>query len=130
MTVTTELTDGVTAVAPDAVETAVRELLENAVQHCDGEEATLQVRAERETIPYPPEDETREVVTVHIEDTNPQLSDIERAPLLGETETSVQHGEGLGLWLVNWLVTMSGGLVNYAERKPQGNRISVTLLRE
>jgi PAS domain S-box-containing protein len=130
VTVDTDLVEDATVVAPDAIETAVRELIENAVQHRADEDATPRVRAEFATISYPPEDENREVVTVHVEDSNPRLSDIERAPLLGESETSVKHGESLGLWLINWLVTMSGGLVDYAERDPEGNRVSVTLLRE
>jgi signal transduction histidine kinase len=50
--------------------------------------------------------------------------------LLGETErTPTYHGSGLGLWLVNLLVTRSGGRVDHEPREPQGNVVRVTLPR-
>ncbi|MFC6974334.1 PAS domain S-box protein [Halomicroarcula sp. GCM10025709] len=86
-------------VATPIVETAVAELLENALTHVSDPTVQIHVSVGEET--------TRAVVA----DDGPGLPDHERAALLGESETPLEHGTGLGLWLVNWIVAASGGRV-------------------
>lgn len=116
-------------VAPPAIAVAFRELFDNAVKHSNDSPATLSVTAETETIGFPPKGEKEDVVTVHIDDSNGLISDLNVTRLLGNDESPVHHGSGLGLWLVNWLVTMSGGVLSHRPRDVGGNRISITLLR-
>ena len=44
-------------------------------------------------------------------------------------ETSLEHASGLGLWLVHWIVTESGGSVSFEEREPRGSVVELTLPR-
>ena len=46
--------------------------------------------------------------------------------LVGE-EPNLDAANGLGLWLVNWIVTDSGGTVQYEANDPRGNVVVVTL---
>ncbi|WP_408957960.1 PAS domain-containing sensor histidine kinase [Natrinema sp. 74] len=116
---TIELTAPDSAVARvlSEVELAVIELLENAVQHDpDGVPAlSVSVRAREETI------------TVTVEDGCPPIPEVEFRVLTGDWEmTDVYHTSGLGLWLVYWIVDLSGGHVSF-DRTETGNAITVSL---
>ncbi|MFC7076939.1 PAS domain S-box protein [Haloarcula halophila] len=93
-------------VATPIVERAVAELLENALTHVSDPTVEVRVVVDGET--------TRVVIA----DDGPGLPDHERAALVGEGETPLEHGTGLGLWLVNWIVTASGGRVTVREDRP------------
>ncbi|MCU4752785.1 PAS domain S-box protein [Halobacteria archaeon AArc-curdl1] len=117
-------------IAPETIAVAFGELFENAVKHSSDAPATLAVTAETETIGFPPNGEKEDVVTIHVDDSNAVLSDLDVTRLLGQDESPIHHGSGLGLWLVNWLVTMSGGVLSHRPRDGGGNRISITMLRD
>jgi PAS domain S-box-containing protein len=118
----------VSVLAPDSISIAIRELLENAAKHAPEGSSPVRVTTETETQVRPPEGTDRDVVTIHVEDRNPPISDMELTRLLGKQESAVQHGTGLGLWLVHWMVTMSGGVIAHEHVDPTGNRVSITLL--
>ena len=99
-------------VATPIVERAVAELLENALTHVSDPTVDLSVVVGDET------------TTVVVADDGPGLPDHERAALTGETETPLEHGTGLGLWLVNWIVTASGGRV--AVREGEGTTVELS----
>ncbi|WP_276255727.1 PAS domain S-box protein [Halomontanus rarus] len=115
--------------APESVSVALQELTGNAVKHATEAQPTVTVTTDTMTVDFPQQDETRDAVVIHIDDTNSMISDLDRTRLLGNEESAVHHGSGLGLWIVHWIVTMSGGLITHTPREPRGNRISVTLLR-
>ncbi|MFP8888743.1 PAS domain S-box protein [Natrialbaceae archaeon A-CW2] len=115
--------------APETIAVAFKELFDNAVKHSSETPVPLSVSAETETIAFPPKGEKEAVVTIHIDDSNDRISDLNVTRLLGKDESPIHHGSGLGLWLVNWLVTMSGGVISHRPRDAGGNRISITLLR-
>ena len=48
-------------------------------------------------------------IAVHVSDSGPGLSETERQVIEAGRETALEHGDGLGLWLVNWIVTDFGG---------------------
>ncbi|MFB6106817.1 MAG: PAS domain S-box protein [Halobacteriaceae archaeon] len=102
------------------VETAVAELLENAVVH--DESASPRVTA---TV-----DVASETVSLAVADTGPGIPEQERAVLTGERDIRpLYHGSGLGLWLVHWIVSLSGGSLTFAENDPEGSVVTVTLAR-
>ena len=45
------------------------------------------------------------------------------------TESPLHHGSGLGLWLVHWLVSASGGDLDFADNRPRGSVVTLTLER-
>jgi PAS domain S-box-containing protein len=128
VTFKTSIDPDVSVLAPDSVSIAIQELLENAATHAPGGPSAVLVTTETGTRVRPPEETEKAVVTIHVEDRNPPISDIELTRLLGRQESQIQHGTGLGLWLVHWIVTMSGGVISHEDIDPTGNRISITLL--
>lgn len=123
-------TDGVSdlsVLTPDVIHIAFRELFENASKHVGEDPVEISVSTETDTMRYRPHDGTKSVVRIHVADRNPRLSGLDRDRLLGAEETPVHHGSGLGLWLVHWLVKMSGGVISYRENEPNGNVVTITL---
>ncbi|WP_256298304.1 histidine kinase N-terminal 7TM domain-containing protein [Haloarchaeobius salinus] len=93
VTVETDLGDLPPVRAGDAFEVAFAELVENSIEHCDGEPGiTVTATAE-------PED-----VRVRISDDGPGIPVDELDPLRNREETALEHGSGVGLWLVIWVV--------------------------
>lgn len=78
---------------------AIRELGENAAVHTD---STVAVRVEKTADGD---------AAVTISDDGPGLSETERRVLEEGAESPLEHGTGLGHWLVNWIVTGLGGEV-------------------
>jgi signal transduction histidine kinase len=65
---------------------------------------------------------------VVIEDDNPEIGDGDRRVLTGNVETTaLDHGSGVGLWLVRWFVERSYGRIEYESPGEKGNRIRVKL---
>ena len=89
-----------TAMARSAprLEIALEELLDNAAKHAgDRPSIEVSVRTKAET------------VTIGVTDDGPGLPEQERAVLAGGRETPLEHGSGLGLWLVYWIVASLEG---------------------
>jgi len=84
--------------AVPVVDLAVRNLVENALQHA-GEAPTVTVTATVEG----------RSVTLSVVDDGPGIPDAELAALERGAETPLEHGSGVGLWLVEWVVAKSGG---------------------
>ena len=80
------------------VERAVDELVSNALEH--GPEGTTVIIAARPDA---------DCVEVTVADDGPGIPPLEAAVVEAGRETSLEHGRGLGLWLVNWIVTRYGG---------------------
>ncbi|REA03862.1 hypothetical protein DEQ92_12225 [Haloferax sp. Atlit-6N] len=90
--------DRAMAFADPQLEDAVSELLTNAAKHA-GEDPTIAVEINRGP------DRT----TVEISDDGPGLPSGERRVLTGATETALDHGSGIGLVLVYWILTNLDG---------------------
>jgi len=78
---------------------AILELVENAVVHDPASDTTVEVSAR---------DDGDEVVLT-ITDDGPGINDTEKAVIETGRESPLEHGSGLGLWFVNWVVTRYGG---------------------
>ncbi|ELY60543.1 multi-sensor signal transduction histidine kinase [Natronococcus amylolyticus DSM 10524] len=103
------------------LETAIDQLLENAVEHHDGDpsiEVTVRDR--------PAED----LVALSVADDGPGIPTEERELLREEREiTQLRHMNGLGLWLVNWAVSQSGGRLSIADNEPRGTVVTLEFPR-
>lgn len=98
---------------------ALEALLDNAVRHNDGE-PWVAVRASVE----------REAVELRVADDGPGLPDRERAVLEGECDESpLDHGSGLGLWIVHFAVRAAGGRIEVRDRDPRGTVVALRLRR-
>ncbi|SEO55600.1 PAS domain S-box-containing protein [Halorientalis persicus] len=88
------------------LESVLQNVLENAVVHNDSQQPHVWVRIEADD----------GQVEISVADDGPGIPRQEREVLVKGTETPLEHGSGLGLWLVNWGVTMLGGEIEFRDR--------------
>lgn len=106
--------DHATAVVHPAVEAAIREALDNAVRHNDDTvEVTVTVAEEG---PW---------TAVRVVDDGSDIPEGELAALDELREFPLKHVTGLGLWVIYWVVELSGGRLEIENREPRG--VSVEL---
>jgi signal transduction histidine kinase len=118
-TVNQNVADVAWADASPFVDSAIENLLANAIEHNDADSPTVWVDVEV--------DDEEGVLAIRIADDGPGIPEAEVAVLQRGRETSLEHASGLGLWLVHWIVTESGGSVSFEEREPRGSVVELTL---
>ena len=101
---------------------ALSELVSNAVVHND--RSTPEVKLTTETVTRDGE----QAVEVVITDNGPGIPEHERQAIETGEETPLQHGTGLGLWLVYWAMSLLGGDIRIDDADP-GTRIALRLPR-
>lgn len=116
---TIEAEDDPWVAAGALLETAVENVLDNAVRHNDG---TASVTA---TIDAADSDS----VTVSIADDGPGIHPYEIEAIREHRETPLQHGSGLGLWLASWIVEQYDGEISFADNEPTGTIVTFQLPR-
>jgi signal transduction histidine kinase len=99
---------------------AVHELVENALEHAGSVDPTVEVTL---TTPEP------ETVRVRVADDGPGLPEMERGVLEAGGEEPLRHGQGLGLWLINWVVDETGGEMAIDSEPGAGTTVTVDLPR-
>lgn len=100
------------------IDLALRHLLENAVDHHDRQDATIWI----DVVPA-----GAGSVRISVADDGPGIPDSELSVLRRGTETPLEHGSGLGLWLVQWLVETAGGEVVFEEPASRGTVVTLEL---
>lgn len=95
----------------------VANLLENAAEHNQSDACRVDVSASIGD----------DHVTVRVADDGPGIDEYELAVLESGTETALEHGSGLGLWLVKWGVEMVGGTLAFDRNEPAGTIVTVTV---
>ncbi len=120
LSVETHLPDGTYVSAIELVDSAIHNALENAIEHNDNPDPLVDVSVSvRQT------DEGD--VAVQITDNGPGIHEDEREVLLRGRETQLDHVSGLGLWIINWIVTESGGTIAFDENDPRGSIVTIYL---
>ncbi|WP_339102738.1 HAMP domain-containing sensor histidine kinase [Haloterrigena salinisoli] len=90
------------------IERALRELLDNAVEHSERAEPAVRIAVRR----------TDEGVDITVTDDGPGLPPVERTVLENGIESPMIHSEGLGLWIVRTIVVQTGGSVELVDESP------------
>ena len=116
-TVTVSTPDEAVVRADELLESAIRNVLENAVVHNDRDQPIVEVSVDRADEGY----------RVAVADNGPGIPPIERSVFSEARETALEHASGLGLWLVHWIVAESGGRVDIHTREPTGTLVSMWL---
>jgi PAS domain S-box-containing protein len=100
-TITTDLVAETWVRAHVSLQEALFEIVENAVEHGSGgsESPRVEITATRDG----------EWLELRVSDDGPGLPDPERRVFERGRETPLEHGSGLGLWLVSWTVRASRG---------------------
>mgnify|MGYP006289818319 CR=1 FL=1 len=107
------------AMAHESFEIAIAELLDNAVKHCDSADPCVEISIKKR----------EKGVTVAIADNGPGMPNVDRQVIMKGEETPLEHGMGLGLWLVKWTVENSGGSIDIRDNDPAGTIIEIRLPR-
>ena len=118
-TVTVTVPDSAVVSADELLESAVRNVLENAVVHNDGDDPHVEATV------VPDGDRFR----IDVADDGPGIPPVERTVFSEARETALEHASGLGLWLVHWIVTESGGDLEIDTREPTGTVVRMWLPR-
>lgn len=116
---TTDFHEGAAIKYGAVFEVALKELLENAIEHND--QATPHVAI---TVTKSPE--ICEAV-VEIADNGPGLPRATWEIIKSGEETQLRHTDGVGLWVVYWAVTALGGTAELSKNDPRGSKITVQL---
>jgi signal transduction histidine kinase len=96
---------------------AVRELVENALEHGDTEQPTVRVSCEL----------TPEIVRVRIADDGPGVPNAALEPVLSEN-VAAEDTDGIGLWIANWVTGTNGGSLAF-DTGDDGTTVTVRLPR-
>jgi signal transduction histidine kinase len=100
------------------IETAIENLVVNAIEHNDADRKEVRITAH-----------TRgDCVEVIVADNGPGIPDHEIDVLQEREETDLRHGSGFGLWLVDWILDHSDGEVSF-ESDDDGTSVYLTLDR-
>jgi len=101
------------------LEVVVNELLTNGVVHCDHDEPEIDVHLTVDT--------ERSRASLEVRDNGPGITDVQLTALEEGEETQFVHTEGIGLWLVEWVVTSLGGDVGFENDTPRGLTVTLTM---
>jgi signal transduction histidine kinase len=88
------------------LEAALSELLGNGLKHNPESDRRLNITVR----------DDNEWVEIAVTDNGPGINETETKVVTAGTETALEHASGLGLWLVNWIVTRYGGSFQIATR--------------
>jgi PAS domain S-box-containing protein len=97
------------------VSTAIRNVIENAIEHNDRVLTRVGV-----AVTARPESGQ---VEVRVVDNGPGIPRSELEALRSGTETQLRHVSGLGLWLVKWILARSNASVQFERNEPRGTAV-------
>lgn len=97
------------------LESALDNIVENAVVHGDGS-PQLAIAVETRS----------SEVCVSVADNGPLIPD-EELEVFTDGETQLRHSSGVGLWLVTWIVDSYGGDVSFERSAEEGNVVTLEL---
>ncbi len=121
-TIETDAPGKVRVTGDERLRVAVENLLENAVEHNDGDSPHVRMTVDASV--------GGERAAIRVADDGDGIPDHERAVVAGEAEiTPLQHASGLGLWLVSWIVDAYGGSVVFGNSDLGGAEVSLSLPR-
>jgi len=115
-----EVSEGDVPVNASLLDPVLRELIENGCAHNDADDPTVRIETTVDrSADYP--------ITITVADNGPGIPRHELTPLHEGTETLLEHGSGLGLWLVQWGVSLLNGQLEFGENYPRGTTVIVRI---
>jgi PAS domain S-box-containing protein len=102
-TVRLETPEDCRVVTTPSLEPAFENLVENAVEHDDSDSPAVLVTLTSED----------DAAVVTISDEGPGIPELELGALDADEETPLQHGSGVGLWVVQWAIEQSDATIEY-----------------
>jgi PAS domain S-box-containing protein len=112
----TSLPDACEVHAHWALATAVENVVENAAMHNDADQPRVRVGVQCEA----------ETVTLAVADNGPGIPYKELSVLERGEETPLEHASSVGLWLVSWIIDLSGADIDF-ENTARGCTVRMSL---
>jgi len=103
--------------AISAFDYAIDNVVENAFEHNDAADPEIEVVLT----------EDGDEATLSVMDDGPGIPDYELQIFDQEEETALEHGSGIGLWLIYWVVEKSAGELGFGEGIDGGATVSITV---
>jgi PAS domain S-box-containing protein len=102
----------------EAVRTLVAELVSNGMKHAEMDEPPVRISVRA----------SAEHAVIMIEDEGPGIPEQEYAVLGSVEQSQLRHGRGLGIWMVQWIVTRLGGTLSF-DADSSGTVVTIRLPR-
>jgi signal transduction histidine kinase len=99
---------------PALFDIPVENIIENAVVHNDTADPQVRISACR----------ADSCIRVQVKDNGPEIPEMEFAVLEAGSESALQHGSSIGLWLAYWSVRTAGGSIEF-ETCEHGNTVTL-----
>jgi PAS domain S-box-containing protein len=101
----------------DDLSLVLQEVLENALAHNETASPHLEVTAERRD----------DIVTLRLLDNRSELTEEERSMIADGDSTEWSHEDGLGRWVVQWILEQQQGEIDVVTLPSHGNVVEITL---
>ncbi len=101
----TSLPESAWIVGDEVIHRAVREVLDNAIEHGEAAANGMTVKIEPSSIGF----------QVIVADSGPGVPVEEIEPILAGEETALTHASSIGLWLVKWICERHGGSLSFGD---------------
>jgi signal transduction histidine kinase len=112
-------------IGPEAVSWAVKQLLKNGIEHNDSDDIWVRLCVEKKQ-----RTDSSDRLKIIIEDNGPGIPEYELAAIDHNIQqTSIRHGSGFGLHVVNQVVDTVGGDIQF-ETDSSGTVVSISLPTE
>lgn len=96
----------------------LQELIENACRHNQSDHPSVNISTEMDN-------EMAYDIIIEISDNGPGIPEQELTPIRNGSETALEHGSGLGLWLVKWGIERLEGDVKFDENNSEGTVVTL-----
>ena len=121
ITVSTDSDDPIYVRNADLLEQAIDEAVENSIKHDNQSAPEVTITTDRDSDP--------DYVYISVADNGPGIPDFERRVIESGEETPLQHSLGIGIWMMNWVVTTLGGVLTISDNDPRGSVVTFQLPR-
>jgi signal transduction histidine kinase len=113
--ISTSLPESLPVVAHPLVDSALINVVRNAIEHNDKSQPRVTIESESVF------QNGDEYIELRIADNGPGIPEHEIDVLTNNQESDLKHLSGLGLWLISWIITSAGGNVTFEENSPSGS---------
>ncbi|MFA9516614.1 ATP-binding protein [Halopenitus sp. H-Gu1] len=100
------------------IQQTLTELVDNAFSHTDRDSPQVEISIR---------EDRNGAAEIAVKDNGPGLPEREQEILATGTETQLKHGQGIGLWFVNWAVSQLGGDLQFEQNDPKGSIVTIRL---
>jgi signal transduction histidine kinase len=118
VSISVELPEAAVVEASPLLNSAFRNIIENAIEHTDAETVTIAIEV---TV-------SCDSVAITLVDDGPGIPQDVLETFNNGEESSLDHLEGLGLWIIEWIVEESGGDIGF-QSESDGTVVTITLPR-